>query len=730
MCSPQRLAAACCPRPAILVLCLFILSGPFVPAAAAAGGGARWKLAAQLAGSGDEAEWALPAHAGSVLSVKLKTTGDLVPELELVGPTGGEPTSVSLNAGGSAKTLQASGVELTEQGVHTLVLRAVSGSGQATLAVSIRAPQQVVAPPANGNQVSPGQFEIALELLSGEALSLTADLETLGIADPGSVTFDGPFGPLDASPYSKTQGGKLRVKKLPVGFTGTLVVGLPVDSVPNGSIKLKISPAKSPGAAIDPDLLPAVVQAAAAFLKGGASKNAAAYLLAQAVAGAMDSSASALDGYERAAASALAALGKHGKLATWSKAAGAVSQPPMADATPIGAGSGEACRFTVIYVNGVLTPAAVVPATEALLRPLVRAAAPTGSEVRLTHWYNPSGLQTEDGSPCATLVLVSAAMLLDTVPFASGVLDVYRRIGNTACGVADFASGVAIDLAYESSQQFIDQYLGIGAESAKAGKLAERIRAQLKHDRLVIVVAHSQGNFYAETALGLLSPQERSRVAVLALASPGSFNDATSGSVTYGGFRHVTLEHDIISNVPTSLPENQENSVSAAFPSICPSVLAAPLCFAHGVAIHDIARSYLGASASRAAVFNALHDLFAQLAADHCDLLPPTEHLGPYDLTVTPVFQAGKWRAELRWKIDDPEGQVVVFQRNWLKNGNWVAPTTSNDIPQGVTVKLDLPQAAETAKNTFRYRIMTKAPGVPFEHKFTEWVEVTLDNSP
>jgi uncharacterized repeat protein (TIGR03803 family) len=147
-----------------------------------------------------------------------------------------------------------------------------------------------------------------------------------------------------------------------------------------------------------------------------------------------------------------------------------------------------------------------------------------------------------------------------------------------------------------------------------------RFRNDIDNSHLkVIVVAHSQGNFYANDAYNILTtgaqPVDSSRLAIIAVATPASF--------TAGGGPYTTLHGDIILLVPTARPANTDVQGN---PCPGPPLPGQPQLLT--VACHNFLKSYMiVGSISR-----------PQIAGDVEAVLPPGEIPPPPPLAVDDSF--------------------------------------------------------------------------------------------
>lgn len=144
---------------------------------------------------------------------------------------------------------------------------------------------------------------------------------------------------------------------------------------------------------------------------------------------------------------------------------------------------------------------------------------------------------------------------------------------------------------------------------------------QMLEGKKVVVVAHSQGNFYANLAYPNLSSQYQPSFGIVSVANPDSY--------VAGGGPYTTLQGDlVIAAVPGSLPPNISNSF---LPSL------------KDLTGHMFIPSYMEGGNSRAKILNDLKQKIASLEA-------PQNPAGNGVITVT-----------LNWG-DEPDVDLHVFE--------------------------------------------------------------------
>jgi hypothetical protein len=120
-------------------------------------------------------------------------------------------------------------------------------------------------------------------------------------------------------------------------------------------------------------------------------------------------------------------------------------------------------------------------------------------------------------------------------------------------------------------------------------------RKDLNNNVKVVVVAHSQGNFYANEAFGSLSASSN-QFSLVSVATPA--NNVLGKDAPY-----VTLDHDIILLVPGSLPWDVSNDATST--GVCSPKTLGLYCSSDA---HDFQDSYLFGSNSETMILNDVID--------------------------------------------------------------------------------------------------------------------------
>jgi len=260
--------------------------------------------------------------------------------------------------------------------------------------------------------------------------------------------------------------------------------------------------------------------------------------------------------------------------------------------------------IVVYYVNGVMTTADTAWNTLCDLEALMARAYPdiTG-EIQFRLFHNKSGLEDPNLFCHALALRAGLSSNAQALSYLASLGNAYRA-ALQACGAAqDF---------FQSAQQFLDQYWSRTPDPSEVNGLTNAIQQDVLSGKTVIVVAHSQGNFFAQQAVGRLSTVDRRAVGVVAIASPAAYGDRG----TYGDFYAAMLHGDAILCLPGQKPApNMTNPVGDEVGR----VLDSPGDCADGetrraaVATHGIDTSYLRHASSRNPIRNAIAGMAQRL---------------------------------------------------------------------------------------------------------------------
>lgn len=179
---------------------------------------------------------------------------------------------------------------------------------------------------------------------------------------------------------------------------------------------------------------------------------------------------------------------------------------------------------TVFYINGVdNTKRETEKSTEILKSELLSNLSVNPDCVMVTYAYNKSETLSKD--------LVEAAVQ-KTQELHVGMTPFWRMYFRTTSASANPWFGLLIDELYKKS----DATRYVIADQLQAH--LDRYREELDQGRQVILVSHSQGNFYANEAWNALTPEEQSQVHIVSVATPAEAvaDDGEYTTLTEDGF--------------------------------------------------------------------------------------------------------------------------------------------------------------------------------------------------
>lgn len=325
----------------------------------------------------------------------------------------------------------------------------------------------------------------------------------------------------------------------------------------------------------------------------------------------------------------------------------------------------QGIRTIVYYVNGILTPLETASATTTHL--MNRFVLETGyvqgrsddfTSMHFKTFHNRSGLESIlIRVPCGLVgglwgAVAGVAGLL--LPGLSGdwqaIVEAFEEAMSLCTGVA----GGVVDVI-ESTAQFVQQVADTPLDLGGVAALRSLIEQDVLSGKRVIVVAHSQGNYFTELALQGLGVDDQgplaASVGVVALASPASYPHRGG----YGAFQSFTLERDAILLVPGAPGDGGfSNPLSDAATT-------------YSVGVHDVNQSYLRYAQSRVPIVAAMQ-------AMHRSLTNPRESAGQGYLQATLTWDLA---GDIDLRVDEPTGEEVYYGD---KQGD-VGALDRDDIP-------------------------------------------------
>ena len=239
---------------------------------------------------------------------------------------------------------------------------------------------------------------------------------------------------------------------------------------------------------------------------------------------------------------------------------------------------------TVYYlVNGIWTTHLEAINMRQALAEALYARDPSFHDYDLRLFYNTSGIDSEDVEAfCRALVGYGTWEFFD-------IQRIWNEFLTRSCVAA---LGGTLDVGQLISQ-WAQQWLTFdpGAFQPQVVQFRNLIQQDVLSGKTVVIVAHSQGNFFAQQAVDGLPSDSfgdmKQSVGIVSLASPANYPQ----SALYGYFTYEMLERDVVRDlIPFTLSPNGTNEVvqSGAQP----------------ITIHNFMKSYLGASESRERILN------------------------------------------------------------------------------------------------------------------------------
>jgi hypothetical protein len=254
--------------------------------------------------------------------------------------------------------------------------------------------------------------------------------------------------------------------------------------------------------------------------------------------------------------------------------------------------------------------------------------------------------------PATTVFFVNG--LNNSIPDASTSLEALaQRLGPQLQGdCLNFA------LAYNSTSRPLD----FDSDAVDANVRSYRLELALRNK--VILVAHSNGNVYADEGYGRLTPAERTSVGVVAVAT-------LIGSVPGNG-PYVTLDEDtFVAGFPGHLPANTTNTGG-----FCPEVIGC----------HAFVGFYLDGSVSGPKIVQDVSDTIPRLVR------PPGGTFVALDLNETDFGPGDTLRARLRVTNGGPARVIDFYLGHLWPDGVTVSFITSLSPFAEVTVRTSEPE--------------------------------------
>jgi hypothetical protein len=257
--------------------------------------------------------------------------------------------------------------------------------------------------------------------------------------------------------------------------------------------------------------------------------------------------------------------------------------------------------------------------------------------------------------PATTVFFVNGVD--NSIPEASASLDALaQRLGAQLQGdCLNFA------LAYNSTS------VPLTFDSDTVDANVRSYRAELALRNKVVLVAHSNGNVYADEAYGRLTPAERTSVGVVAVAT-------LLGSVPGDGPYVTLVEDTFVATFPGALPPNTTNTGG-----FCPQFIGC----------HAFIDFYLDGQASGPKIVQDVSDTIPGLVR------PPGGIFVGLDLNETDFGPGDTLRARLRVTNGGPARSIDFYLGLLAPDGVTVSFITSLSPLAGVTVRTSEPERFE-----------------------------------
>ncbi|MBL8692824.1 MAG: hypothetical protein JNJ88_01870 [Planctomycetes bacterium] len=584
--------------------------------------------------AGEADHWLFAALKGDVVKIRVTAKDGMIPKVTLRDATTHDPIDLGpYMLGAGTFKVDIVGFAPTTPSVFDLEITSLNGvPGSYKLQTGTKpAPSiaKITVPAVGGDSSIPIHTFFAL---AGSKATIQIQAAKGSEAVPELTSIVGPEGVLHVDAYFKSKNGKITVNKLPLKKFGAYSV-FARSSAEIGALNVQVKVIRPK---VNKKIYPEGVSASLADLFTTVAKNAGQsdgsiqdliMALDEVFAISQDPDA----GFKTSQASALWAL-KNESIIEDSlqamKSAGEIYTLPIAGSPTLAlfaSGGAGLCpqdhRTIVYYVNGVLTSPSNATISATHLNYHIRQALPPDQldKVEVKLFLNKSGLNGRLAEGCYSAIqqFSPACILADLL---GGIWNSASDAFEFACEKIQKICGFtgALDFG-EALIQWFDQILVIPIDVGDAGKLAAAVTQDLLSGHKVVLVGHSQGNFYVQQALSQIPVSLRPSVGVIAVASPA----VNFPALQAGYFKAVTLVKDVILTVPGSWPANTTNELSNE-----PCGLVVNSCALQAIAVHAFDTSYLYYSSSRIPIISGV-------IAAHLGLPVPSGTLGQGFLQAT-----------------------------------------------------------------------------------------------
>jgi hypothetical protein len=212
----------------------------------------------------------------------------------------------------------------------------------------------------------------------------------------------------------------------------------------------------------------------------------------------------------------------------------------------------------VYYMNGIGTTIFEALSDLHALESAVGVLGPRDVDLEFRLFYNPSGWGTD------TALCNSAGLALSRARLSDEEHARWQQLTRGACN----NKSVGEDLVVEAIAQWIAQFVGYTVDPSFVSRYRDVVTQDIISGKKVVIVAHSQGNFYTRDLLRTLSQSTPpdggtalgESVGVVSVASPVSYEAAVQSSVKF--YSLVQAREDLITWIPGAPAANTENALS------------------------------------------------------------------------------------------------------------------------------------------------------------------------
>jgi len=222
--------------------------------------------------------------------------------------------------------------------------------------------------------------------------------------------------------------------------------------------------------------------------------------------------------------------------------------------------------FVVYYVNGVLNTIDEALAALCALEFTVKRSRPEWADSDFRLFYNASGMMSDEDACAAASIKLSTDERLP-----EGIIASARAVAREYCN----QRGWPADFGEAISQYLVRDWDGVVPDSVTS-RLQELVGQDVLSGKRVVLIAHSQGNFFVRRVLrawlGTPAPDGLSplldSISMIAIASPVDYEQDLQSAL--GEFRLLQARGDIILASPDAPESTLANCYSLSFDATSP----------------------------------------------------------------------------------------------------------------------------------------------------------------